>query len=223
MNARVFPRRFVLQQVAAGFVLCLACGGTFAKDKPKPEPAKPELPKRDLMVELRQVEDGQASGYTVGTQSQSAPWPAQAVRVRNGEKASVRMGQAMPVQWVQSVSAQSAGMTAPGVNVRSSGGSVNQAMTWMNAGQSIEITPRWTGGKEDVALEVEVQTSAIGDQAASGLPKQSQSQLATTVTAPMGIWVIIASSGGAVAAKGSYGSETGNEVRRTIQVRVTAP
>ena len=225
MSERNKVRRSTVQRALACLAMVVLAGGLLpvsAKDKPKVEPAKPELPKRDLTVELRQVDDGPSSGYTVGTQPQTAPFPAQAVRVRNGEKASLRMGQSMPVQWVQAVSAQNVGATAPGVNLRSSGGSVSQGMTWMNAGQSIDVTPRWSG-KGDVALEVEVQTSALGDQAASGLPLQNQSQLATTVTAPMGIWVIIASSGGAVAQKGSYGSETGTEVRRTLQVRVTVP
>jgi hypothetical protein len=197
----------------------------FAKDKPLPEQAKPavaNLPKLDFTVELRHVDDGQTSGYTAGTQHQATPWPAQAVRVRNGERASLRIGQSIPVQWVQSVSAQSSSVAAPGVNMRTAGGGVSQATTWINSGQSIAVTPKWAGGKEDVTLEVDLQTSTVGDQAASGLPRQSQNQLATTVTAPLGIWVIIASSGGAVASKGSYGSETGNEIRRTIQLRVTA-
>ena len=183
MSERNKVRRSTVQRALACLAMVVLAGGLLpvsAKDKPKVEPAKPELPKRDLTVELRQVDDGPSSGYTVGTQPQTSPFPAQAV------------------------SAQNVGATAPGVNLRSSGGSVSQGMTWMNAGQSIDVTPRWSG-KGDVALEVEVQTSALGDQAASGLPLQNQSQLATTVTAPMGIWVIIASSGGAVAQKGSYG------------------
>lgn len=231
MNRHHPARRSAVKGMVVGLALCLtgACVfGANVKEKTKPEAKKAEatkagLPKRDFIIEMRQVEEGQAGGYNVSTQSQTAPWPAQAVRVRNGEKASLRMGQSLPVQWVQSVSVQTSGVSAPGVNMRSNGAGVSQATTWLNAGQSLEVTPRWAGGKDDVALDVEVQASSIGDQSASGLPKQNQSHLATSVTAPLGIWVIIASSGGAVTAKGSYGSESGADVRRTVQVRVTAP
>lgn len=226
MNERIHARRRASQYLAvgAGLLLSVALGfPTLAKEKPnKSESPKLDLPKRDLTVELRQVDDSQSSGYAVGTQPQLAPFPQQALRVRNGEKAILRLGQSMPVQWTQSVSTQSMGVTAPGVNVRSGGGGVSQSLTWLNVGQSIDVTPHWSG-KDDVTLEVEVQSSSLGDQTASGLPKQSQSQLATTVTAPLGMWVIIASSGGTVSQKGSYVSEPGNEIRRTIQVRVTLP
>ena len=193
------------------------------KDAGKGDAAQANLPKRDFTVELRQVEEGASQGYTVGTQHSGGNWPAQAIRVRNGEKASLRMGQAMPVQWVQSVSVQTSGVSAGGMNASTMGAGVNQATAWLQAGQAIEVTPRWRGGTEDVALEVEVQTNTIGDQAASSLPRQGQNQVSTTVSAPLGLWVILASSGGTPAAKGSYGSEPGNEVRKTLQVRVSAP
>lgn len=226
MRNQLADRRWLLACIAVGLVAGAAAGDSgaaTAKEKTKTETAKPELPKQDFLVELRQVDEGQVAGYTVGTQNSAAPWAAQAVRVRNGERASLRMGQSMPVQWVQSVSVQSTGVNAPGVSMRSTGGGVSQATAWLNSGQALDVTPRWAGGKSDVALDVEVQASGLGAQTASGLPQQTQQQLATTVTAPLGIWVIIASSGGAVAAKGVYGSDTSQESRRTLQVRVTAP
>lgn len=57
-----------------------------------------ELHKRDLTVELRQVEDGDNSGYSVGTQSRTPPLAAQHIQVRIGEKSSLSMGRSMPMQ-----------------------------------------------------------------------------------------------------------------------------
>ncbi len=67
-----------------------------------------DLPKRDLTVEMRQVEEGDSSGYSVGTQSRTPLLAAQHVQVKNGEKASLSLGRSIPMQWVQSVTAQSA-------------------------------------------------------------------------------------------------------------------
>jgi hypothetical protein len=73
-----------------------------------------QLPKRDLTVELRQVEDVQSAGYTVSTKSHSPLLLSQSVQVRNGEKASLSVGQTITLQWVKSAQAQSASLTASG-------------------------------------------------------------------------------------------------------------
>ena len=217
-RVRLLPTARTGCTLLACVALALCGSALLAKDKPKPE-----LPARDLSVELRQVDDGPAGGYTVSTAPAVPTWPAQAMRVRNGETASLHIGQSMPVQWVQAVAAQSSSVAASGVNLSSKGGSVHNAMTWINSGQDLELTPRWRGGKEDVTVEVAVRSTQLGTQSASGLPSLNQSELVTTVSAPLGYWVVIAASGGTGASKGSYSSQPANEVRRTIQVRVTAP
>lgn len=183
-------------------------------------PVLAELPKRDLMVELRQVED--AGGVTVSTSSREPMLTPQQIRVRNGAKASLRLGQSLPMQWVQAAVAQSASLAASGATASSSGGGVVTAVTWMDAGQSLTVQPRWPGGKQAVTVEIEVQAATVGERVGSELPTQSRSQMATTVSAPLGQWVTIATTGRS-AQRGDYGSEATAESRRLMQLRVLAP
>lgn len=185
-------------------------------------PALADLPKRDLMVELRQVEDDASNGDTVSTQSRSPLLTAQHVQVRNGEKASLHMGMAMPMQWVQSVSAQDSSLTVSGASASSRGGSVSNAVTWMQAGQSIKVQPRWPGAKQSVTVAVEVQSASVDARVGTELPNQSSSQITTTVSAPLGQWVTIARTG-SQPQRGVYGSDASSETRRLLQIRVLAP
>lgn len=174
-------------------------------------PALAQLPQRNLTVELRQVEDT-AAGYAVGTRPQSPLLAPQTLQVRNGDKAHWRFGQAIPLQWVQSVSA--AGPM--------SGPSVRQGLLWLQAGQSLAVQPRWPGGSRPVQVQIEVQAAAVEARPGSELPVQASSALATTLEAPLGSWVTFASSG-AVAPRGSYSSAAGPQARRLMQLRVSAP
>jgi Bacterial type II and III secretion system protein len=189
-------------------------------------PALAQPPQRDLMVELRQGEEGSA-GYVVGTQPSVALMAPQQIQVRNGSKASFSVGQSIPVQWVQSVSSRDSSLTVPGAEARSSGGRVRQALTWLEAGQRISVQPRWPGGRQVVTVEVEVQSAAVQSaalQARGGaeLPVQTRSQLATTVGAPLGQWVTIATTGSSPQG-GGYSSEAAAAPRRLLQLRVSAP
>lgn len=183
-------------------------------------PVLAELPKRDLVVELRQVED--TGGATVSTLSRELTLAPQQIRVRNGAKASLRLRQSLPMQWVQSAVAQSASLAASGATASSSAGGVVNAVTWMDAGQSLTVQPRWPGGKQAVMVEIEVQAATVGERVGSDLPTQSRSQLATTVSAPLGQWVTIATTGRS-AQPGDYSSEAMAESRRLMQLRVLAP
>jgi len=202
--------------------LCAVLWGTGLAWAADPKPATTSaLPKRDLTVELRQVEDTDTSGYTASTQPSRPALVPQQVLVRNGQKASLRISQSLPLQWVQSVQSNNASLSVSGASANSSGGGVTNALIWMDAGQSITVTPRWPGGKQPVTVEVEVQTSSVEERNGSDLPGQSRSQLATTVTAPLGYWVVIASSGKTPVA-GSYSSAPSRDVRRLLQIRVSA-
>lgn len=184
-----------------------------------PLAALAELPRRDLTVELRQVQEGDESGgYSVGTAPREAGFAPQQVRVRNGEKARLQMTQSMPVLWAQKVEGQTSSLSVGGATASSSGGGVTQAVTWMEAGQSLAVTPRWQGGKQPARVEVEVQTAAVDERTGSELPATGRQQLATTVTAPLRQWVTIATSGSA-AQPGVY-SSTANASRRLLQIRV---
>ena len=185
-------------------------------------PALAELPKSDLTVELRQVEEGSGPGNSVSTESRR-PIPAeQRVQVRNGEKASLSVGKSMPMQWVRTVSAKSSTLATTGASASSSGGGVTNAVTWMDAGQSIKLHPRWPGGKQQVVVDVEMQSASVDDRTGSELPDQSRSQVSTTVSVPLGQWVTIATSG-SNRQQGVYGSEASSNTKLLLQIRVLAP
>ncbi len=192
-----------------------------------PAMALAEAPRRDLTIELRQVkevhEGADASGgaYTVGTAPRGAELAPQQVRVRSGEKASLRLNQSMPMQWVQKIESQSATLSAAGTSASSNAGGVTQAVTWMESGQSLTVTPQWAGGKRPVKLEIELQASAVDERTSSDLPATNRKHLSTTITAPLQQWVTIASTG-ASAKPGSYSSAGSADTRMLVQIRITA-
>ncbi|WP_157900238.1 hypothetical protein [Rhodoferax koreensis] len=165
----------------------------------------------DLTVELRQIDE--QAGYVVGTRPRTPPLAPQQVQVRNGEKAVLRMGQSLPVKWTQSVS-------QGGYN---EGAGVSYGLVWMEAGQGFTVTPRWPGGKQPVSLQIDVTSASVDASTGAELPNQQRSQFSTTVSAPLGQWVTLASTGGEQAQKGVYSSRAAANVRQLIQVRVSAP
>ena len=185
-------------------------------------PVLAQWPPRNLTVELRQVEEVDRGAYTASTQADAALMLAQQVQVRNGEKASLRVGQLMPMQWVKSASAQSATLVAGEESASSASGGVSYGLTWLQAGQSIQVQPRWPGSKQPVSVAIEVQSAAVAPRVGADLPNQSHHQLATTVSVALGQWVTIAASGQPTQA-GVYSSDAGSEPRRLLQIRVLAP
>lgn len=202
--------------------------------------AMAQLPKRDLTVELRQVEEGREDGAVrFGTKPDAPLMAPQKIQVRNGEKGSLRMGQSVPMQWVQSANMQNSSINVTGGTVTTgassasanggsgsisnSGGGVTQALQWFDVGQSIAVTPRWPGGNKDATVEVEVQQADMAVRHNADMPRQTRNQISTTVTTPLGQWVTIAATGNAPARQGSYSSEGSAEARRLLQVRVLAP
>lgn len=192
-------------------------------------PARAQLPQRDLQVSLRQVEE--SSGAVVLSTQTRPLFEMQQIQVRNGSQASLSVGQTLPMQWVQAVlalpaahQASAPAATPPPPNQRS-GGVVNQ-LVWLHAGQHLTVLPRWPGGKKDVLIDVEVQSSQVDARTGPELPAQTQNQVRTTLSAPLGQWVTLAVTGKSTpggASYGTYGSEAATEPRRLLQLRVTAP
>lgn len=185
-------------------------------------PALAQLPKRDLIIEVREVNVEEGAAFAVGTQASRALLAPQQVRVRNGEKASLEMGRSMPLQWIASASAQNSTLSSAGVSASSSGASLTHAITWMDSGQTIKVQARWPGAKQVVSVDIEVQSARVEAGTGSDLPEQSRSQFATTVSAPLGQWVSIAFTGQS-RQSGVYGSEADSDPRRVLQIRVLAP
>lgn len=191
------------------------------------------LPQRDLTVELRQIEEGREGGssYSAGSVDNTL-WEPQMVQVRNGEKAVLRLNDAIPMQWTHSVAIQSnaamagnaTAMPQTGTQAGQSlaGAAVSNALVWFDAGQSMTVQPRWTGGNRPATLEIEVQRASVDARPGADLPKQTRHSLTTTVTVPLAEWVTVAATGRAPRA-GTYSSESGLQRRRLLQVRVMAP
>lgn len=212
-----------MQYLKTGLLLCVALFGGTAL-------AAAALPPRDLTVELRQIEEGREGGssYSAGS-ADSTQWEPQMVQVRNGEKAVLRMNDAIPMQWTQSVAVQSTsghgsvikqtGSPSQGTNT---GAAVSNALAWFDAGQSMTVQPRWAGGKHPATLEIEVQRASVDARPGADLPKQTRHALTTTVTVPLAEWVTVAATG-RTPRVGTYSSESGLQRRRLLQVRVLAP
>lgn len=193
-------------------------------------------PKRDLTVEFRQIEEGRdpltgtsPGRYSAGssaTSGVSASWEAQMLQVRNGEKGTLSLMDAIPMQWVSAVQAPngrgSAAGAAPGSASSMAGAGVQYAVSWFDAGQSLSVSPQWAGGNNPVLLEIEVQRAHVEARSGQDLPAQTRNSVATKVTVPLAQWVTIAASG-RPAREGTYSSESGQQARRLLQVRVMAP
>lgn len=195
-----------------GVLVCT--GGAFA-----------QLPPRDLTIEFRQTEEGREAGqtYSAGPADPARTWEPQMLQVRNGEKASLRVQDSIPMQWVQSVSTErSVGVGQGGVQGGSATVGVTQGLTWFDAGQSLTVQPKWPGGNRPARVEMEVTRSAAGDRVGADLPVQSRNTVSTTITAPLGEWVTVAASG-AAQQSGSYSSNSRQQVRRLLQIRVLVP
>ena len=181
------------------------------------------LPKRDLTVEFRQVEEGAESGaksYSAGSSTGAQTWEPQMVQVRNGAKARLQISQSLPMLWVESVSTQNT--TLAGSSATTSGAAVKQSIQWFDAGQSLAVTPRWRGGRSPAQLDIEVQRSSAEPQTHGNLANQVRDTVSTSVTVPLAEWVTIAATG-RVAAANSYSSNAATTTRRLLQVRVMAP
>jgi hypothetical protein len=183
-----------------------------------------QLPKRDLTIELRQVEEAESAGYTVSTKSSAALLFPQSVQVHNGEQASLSFGQTMSLQWVKSAQVQSAALAASGVTASSFAGGVSQGILTMKSGQTFKVHPNWPGPNQMATVEVEVHSNDADVRTGAEMAKQSHSELATTVTTPLGQWVTIATTGaGQTRQPGVYSTNSANEAKRLLQIRVLAP
>ena len=189
-------------------LLALSAPGLHAADPPA---SRAPLPQRDLVLELREIEEG-GGGYVVSTRPQVPLMPAQQLQVSNGGTARLSFSQATPLQWTQSVQ-------APGALT---GAAVNQGLIWLQAGQSLLLRPTWPGGQRPAKVDVAVQTSSVQQQPGRELPTQERGELATTVQAPLGQWVTLARSGNAPQ-PGVYRSDAASQRPRLLQLRVTAP
>lgn len=212
--------------------LLIGLGGTAAWAQKSKAPSASVA--RDLTIELRQVREGHegpdaaamvaGTTYTAGSAGTASHGPEispQQVRVRSGEKASLSLNQSQPLQWVQRIETASASLSAASASASSQSGGVTQAVTWMESGQSLSVTPHWAGGKQPVKLEIEMLAAHVDDRTGTDLPATQRRHLSTTVTAPLNQWVTLATSG-KTPKPGTYSSAGSSEGRVLVQIRVSA-
>jgi len=182
--------------------------------------AAPELPRRDLLIELREADANQApagaSGWNVRSADASVARerPAQQLRVRNGASASLRLTVTRPLQVWQLVPGALLPVPMP-------------TTQWIEAGQRLTLQPRWPGGREPVSVTLSSDSSRLDSHVAPGsaeLPRRAEAALVTTVTVPLGQWVTIASTGTGndemnVVASGQAAATAS----RILQLRVSLP
>jgi hypothetical protein len=196
-----------------------------------------------LLVEIRQVHEGSATAGAAGswgTSQHEQLWTPLRVQVRNGSKARLSLGLTEAVQWMQSVTgfntsqsvtggettsmASSTSSTAKGGSATgsSSGGGLGYGMMMMETGQQLVVQPTWGGGNQAALVDIMVQTARIQHASISELPAQLRTELVSSIRAPLGHWVTIASSGASVVA-GNYSSEAPQTQRKLLQLRISTP
>ena len=189
--------------------------------------AAPQLPQRDVTVELRQIEEGygEPTGYSVSSNAGSglSALAYQKILVRNGEKATLRMGQSSPKQWVQSIANNSTSASSAGNIASNATPSVTNVLEWLQSGYSITVQPRWPGGNKAATVELELEQKDLQTVSNADMPNQTKRQFSSTVTAPLAQWITISSSG-EVPKTGVYSTSSANKAgRQALQIRVLVP
>ena len=196
--------------VAVNAILtCLACLS---------QPAFADLPHRRFTIEIRQVFEGEASGYTARTQPERPLMATQRVRVNNGERAQLAVHLSEPMQWAQR--AESYATAASPVGASPTGAGVTTSLIWMEDSQSVEVSPRWKGVGSEISLSVEIRSAATDQRAGSILPGQLRGTLKTLLNIAVGDWVTLATEG-RDRTDGTYSSASTGERVRVVQVRIT--
>ncbi len=197
------------------------------------------LPAVNLVVEVRVVDAAAAGGhgdYTVSTRQTATPQPeALQLLLQDGQTGAVRLGRALPVQWLQgaargAAAPSSASTTAPGPPGATAGagraGAVAHALTWVPAGQSLTVRPQWPGGDSPVTLELRFTSTTWQAAPDTALPATRTQQAASTLRVPLGVWTAFAATGVAQEAvePGRVSTLSLTERgRQLMQVRVSLP
>lgn len=203
--------------------------------------AQSTLPQRNLRIELRQGDEAElarqgagASGsvvisstrtvnaqggitvHTTRRESVTRGDGLQQVLVLNGGRAGIRLAQMQPLQWYQVMWNERRGAT------------LVPATVMLEAARGFTVQPRWPGGDQPVTVEIAAESTRF-DGSASGVqgqPVREGGTTLTTVQAPLGEWVTIASTVDEqhTSERGNWSSAEARGSRRSVvQIRVTAP
>jgi hypothetical protein len=204
-------------------------GVALAQDR-LPGNTQAALPQRNLLVELRQVEqtEAQDQGAGVAIRSEGRLGGSadvrlhagsqrregdvmQQVRVLNGAQASMRLGQAMALQGWQLAWTPQGVQALPGTQ-------------WVEAVSGFVVRPAWPGGEQPVRVELSAEGGSLPADPAQPAPRRTQ--VLSTVQVPLGQWVEVARSGEAASTseRGVLSTrELQGRQRMVIELRITAP
>jgi len=192
-----------------------------------------------VIIDSRRGVIGQA-GITAGTvRTESRGSSVQQVMVLNGGRARLYIGRSQSVTAWQFAFSPTAGQQGqarfgaygPGGQQGSPAVTVWPQTVWIDVGQGIDVTPRWSGGRE-VVVDIEAQSrqpvqpgSAYGGQLDPD-GQTRRTELVSTVSVPLGEWVVVARNGGRVQ-RSQSGTLSTRDVddsqSEQLEVRVTAP
>jgi len=165
--------------------------------------APPVLPAVDLIFQVRVISEAELAaedpagrspdrsqqGLDISSAVQvPVSTRTQEIRVLNGQQAQVSWSQALPFQWLQAAQRRGPSGTA------THGGIVN-ALTWLRAGQSLSVQPRWPGGRDPVRVDLRLETQDVGDRRDAAVPTSGEQAWASTLSVPLGEWTTFAATG----------------------------
>ncbi len=191
--------------------------------------AAPPLPQRNLVVEMRIVEDAQtvqqgaqvtlgstARGEVAGAVTlragsrQQGIDTTQRVLVLNGSHATLRLSQSLPVDNTEVAWTP----WGPAGVVRSQ---------WVELVNGIDVAPRWPGGNAAATVDIAAQRAATGTTVRQA-DVAAQWSVVSTVQVPLGEWVDVAQIGERQASVGRNGFDAATASRqRSLQLRVSLP
>jgi hypothetical protein len=190
-------------------------------------------PAVNLLVEVRVIAEARASGhgdYTVSTLGPARqPIEALQLQLANGQTGAVRLGGALPVQWLQGAArggAAASGASASASAAADRAGAVAYAVTWVPSGQSLSVRPQWAGGDSPVTLELNFSSTTLQPAPGTPLPATRTRQAGSTLSVPLGVWTAFAATGVAQeeAEPGRVSTLTlAERGRQLMQVRVSLP
>jgi hypothetical protein len=82
------------------------------------------------------------------------------------------------------------------------------------------LSPRWAGAKQPVMVDIDVQSASVEARTGVELPNQTRSQTVTSISAPLGEWITVATDGQQPKV-GVYSSAAASDAVRLLQIRIT--
>jgi hypothetical protein len=169
-------------------------------------------------------------------QTESRQQGSQQVQVLNGGRARLYVGTSQPYtvwQWSGPLSANSGSGTfgMPG-SASGQGGQAVPQTVWIDLGQGLSVRPRWGGGRGPVVVELEAQTRESASPSGRMLGQldpdgqSRRSEVASTLSVPLGQWTVVARSGGRSEAQRSgtlSTRELDDSQSDLLEIRITAP